>query len=89
MTLIESDESEQRVHGFLHAYHSVQVFEGREVNNSHGWAGTLRGNLPWGNLAGETVKLRLGDGSEAHVLITESHDDWHVIVRGCGAIPFR
>jgi hypothetical protein len=89
VTLIDGTGREHEVHGFLHAYRSIRLVEGREVDGAPGWTGTLRGQLPWATLAGDTVTLRLVDGNEGQALVTESHDSWHAIIHGRGPSPFR
>jgi hypothetical protein len=89
--VIDPTRNEHAAHAFLHAYDSIRFgdsFDGRGERRVAGWGGTLKGDLPWADLADESVTLRLEDGNEALAVITERHDHLHAVIRGSGNRPF-
>jgi hypothetical protein len=89
--VIDPTQNEHDAEAFLHAYESIPFgddLEVRGVRRLAGWGGTLKGDLPWRDLAEESVTLRLGNGSEALAVISDRHDHLHAEIRGSGSRPF-
>jgi hypothetical protein len=91
VVVIDPTRRQHAAHAFLHAYDSIQFRDGREVaadNGVQGWAGTLQGDLPWADLSGAPVTVRLDDSNEARAVVTSEHDHRHALIRGSGQRPF-